>query len=134
MGRSRPGCRWVGGNRNSKSEIRNYNRESLFPPHLPLSPGRHGGDGGGPCRDVAVLHPVAVAGRKVQQGAETWTGERVDCTARSIGEHGVDGLRFGEPRGPGRRGSTTFVFDDAGREVMGREAPKDAAELARRVA
>ncbi len=65
-----------------------------------------------------------------QQGAETWTGERVDRTARSISEGGVDGLRFGEPRGPGRRGSITFVFDDAGREVMGREAPKEATDLA----
>ena len=69
-----------------------------------------------------------------QQGAETWTGERVDRTARSISEGGVDGLRFGEPRGPGRRGSITFVFDDGGREVMGREAPKEATNLALRVA
>jgi len=69
-----------------------------------------------------------------QQGAETWTGERVDRTARSINEGGVEGLSFGEPRGPGRRGSMTFVFDDAGREVMGRQAPKEAADLAIRVA
>jgi len=69
-----------------------------------------------------------------QQGAEAWAGDRVDRTVRSISERGVDGLTVGEPRGPGRRGSMTFVFDDAGREVMGREAPAAAADLASRVA
>ncbi len=69
-----------------------------------------------------------------QQGAEVWAGERVDRTARTISESGADGLMIGEPRGPGHRGSATFVFDDAGREVMGREAPKEAADLALRVA
>ena len=68
-----------------------------------------------------------------QQGAETWTAERVDRTARQIAARGVHEPMFGEPRGPGRRGSVTFVFDESGREVTGREAPREAVDLALQV-
>jgi len=67
-----------------------------------------------------------------QDGAEAWAGERVDRAARQIAERGVRGRMFGDPRGPGLRGHAVFVFDDSGREVTGRRAPREAVDLARR--
>ena len=69
-----------------------------------------------------------------QEGAETWIQERVDRTARRISESGTRGPLPFDHRGRGRRGSTVFVFDVSGREITDREAPREAADLARRVA
>ncbi len=74
-----------------------------------------------------------------QQGAERWAEERVNRAVGWIAVSGVDGPvrgdgRGGGPRGHEHRGAATFVFDENGREVFGREAPEAARELARRVA
>jgi two-component system sensor histidine kinase CpxA len=69
-----------------------------------------------------------------QQGAEAWARERVERTAHHISEVGLSETTPGEHRGPGRGGAMTFVFDNDGREVWGREAPPEAVDLARRVA
>jgi two-component system sensor histidine kinase CpxA len=58
----------------------------------------------------------------------------VDRTVRQIADDGIPLKAAGEPRGRGRRGSATFVFDSDGREVMGREAPAEALNLALHVA
>jgi two-component system sensor histidine kinase CpxA len=69
-----------------------------------------------------------------QHGAANWAQERARRAARHIESFGTDERRPPEPMGPGRRDSEIFVFDFEGRQVMGREAPKTAADLARRVA
>jgi two-component system sensor histidine kinase CpxA len=74
-----------------------------------------------------------------QQGAERWAEERVNRAVGSIAVSGVEGPlrgdgRGGPQRGHEHRGAATFVFDENGREVFGREAPEAAKELARRVA
>ena len=73
-----------------------------------------------------------------QQGAERWAEERVNRTVQRIGELGTDGPpQYGPPEGGpgdhGHRGAATFVFDETGREIMGREAPRVAVDLALRV-
>jgi two-component system sensor histidine kinase CpxA len=69
-----------------------------------------------------------------QHGAEDWAQERARRAAHHIESFGTDERRPPEPMGPGRRDSELFVFDLEGREIMGREAPKTAVDLARRVA
>jgi two-component system sensor histidine kinase CpxA len=69
-----------------------------------------------------------------QQGAERWAEERANRTVQRIAEKGVGSPDGGEAWEHGRRGMPTFVFDPGGREIEGREAPEEAAELARRVA
>jgi two-component system sensor histidine kinase CpxA len=69
-----------------------------------------------------------------QQGAETWAKERVDRAAQRIAESGLETSQHFGDRGQGRRGSEIFVFDLEGRELLDREAPEPAIDLARRVA
>jgi two-component system sensor histidine kinase CpxA len=69
-----------------------------------------------------------------QHGAEDWAQERARRAAQHIETFGTDERRPPEPMGPGRRDSELFVFDLDGREIMGRETPKTAVDLARRVA
>jgi two-component system sensor histidine kinase CpxA len=69
-----------------------------------------------------------------QQGAESWALERVDRVVQMVGQSGTAGLQTREPRRHGRRGSMVYVFDQKGHEVMDRDAPKPAIELALQVA
>jgi two-component system sensor histidine kinase CpxA len=71
-----------------------------------------------------------------EQGAEDWAKERVRRAAQRIEASGLDAHPPRESRGPGprRRGSETYVFDLESREMLGREAPEPAVDLARRVA
>jgi two-component system sensor histidine kinase CpxA len=69
-----------------------------------------------------------------QQGAESWAQERVNRVAQSISQSGAAAMQAREPRGHGRRGSTVFVFDEEGHEIMDREAPEPAIALALQVA
>ncbi len=69
-----------------------------------------------------------------QDGAEKWAKERVDRAAGRIAELGLEDLRSAPGRRHGRRGPELFVFDLEGREVLDREAPDAAVDLARRVA
>jgi two-component system sensor histidine kinase CpxA len=74
-----------------------------------------------------------------QQGAERWAEERVNRMVQRIGEVGAGGQLQGGPPGAGprehgHRGASTFVFDDAGRALGGRQPPEAAVDLARRVA
>ena len=69
-----------------------------------------------------------------QEGAESWAQERVRRAAQRIAESGPEDLQPRGHRGPGRRGSEIFVFDLDGRELLDREAPESAVDLARRAA
>lgn len=68
-----------------------------------------------------------------QEGAEKWARERADRAADRIVESGPEGARPTGSRHHGPRGSDIFVFDQEGRELLGREAPGPAIDLARRV-
>jgi two-component system sensor histidine kinase CpxA len=69
-----------------------------------------------------------------QEGAEQWARERVDRAASRIAESGIEGARPSGGRRHGPRGSEIFVFDLGGRELLDREAPGPAIDLARGVA
>ena len=69
-----------------------------------------------------------------QQGAENWAQDRVNRAAQRIAESGPGDLQPRGHRGPGWRGSEIFVFDPDGRELLDREAPESAVDLARRAA
>lgn len=69
-----------------------------------------------------------------QEGAEKWAKERVDRSASRIAELGPEGARPSGGRRHGPRGSEIFVFDLEGRELLDRDAPEPAIDLARRVA
>jgi two-component system sensor histidine kinase CpxA len=71
-----------------------------------------------------------------QQGAENWAREKVDIAAREIAESvSVDFRpRRERERGHGRRGFELLIFDQAGRELKGREVPQPIVDLALAVA
>jgi two-component system sensor histidine kinase CpxA len=69
-----------------------------------------------------------------QEGAERWAEERANRAVQRIARFGVGPSEDGGAWEHGRRGMPTFVFDESGREVEGRDPPPEAAELARRVA
>lgn len=69
-----------------------------------------------------------------QQGAERWAEERTNRTVQRIAQGGPAVPSGGGQQEHSHRGAPTFVFDEEGCEVEGREAPPEAVELARRVA
>jgi len=69
-----------------------------------------------------------------EQGAENWAQERVARAARWISESGPEQIPARGHRGRGGRGSEIFVFDLEGRELMDREAPEAAVDIALRAA
>lgn len=69
-----------------------------------------------------------------QQGAERWAEERVNRAVERIAQGGPAAPPGSGQQEHGHRGAPTFIFDQVGREIDGREAPPEALELARRVA
>jgi len=69
-----------------------------------------------------------------QEGAESVARNQVDWVAERIGEGGAIEGRGRRGRGRGRPPTEIFIFDADGSEIMGRPAPEQVRDLARRVA